>query len=183
MTPMVLVKTNHSLAHLLLRCFTFPLSHHHILFTAEIQLSCRTPQVCVIITSNTSSQHLVPLLVFPSTVSSLFTTVTKYLRHFICCLRTCSASSWMCLNSSMSFSVMFSWPGSFSSSSRQSLPSWLSEDRNTVDINANLVRGEKHKVPRCLLIDFYNVAAATAVGHRCVYTLWGVLFNQTIFSL
>lgn len=53
-----------------------------------------------------------------------------------CCLviipRTCSASSWMCLNSSMSFSVRFSWPGSLSSSSRQSLPSWLSGDWKTI---------------------------------------------------
>ncbi len=46
-------------------------------------------------------------------------------------LCTCSASSWMCLNSSMSFSVRFSWPGSLSSSSRQSLPSWLSGGWNT----------------------------------------------------
>lgn len=88
------------------------------------------------------------------------------------CLCTCSASSWMCLNSSMSFSVRFSWPGSLSSSSRQSLPSWLSRGWNRVDINANLVRSLFDRVPRCLLIDFYKGVTATADRHWGIYTVF-----------
>lgn len=99
-----------------------------------------TTSCCLFLTTFTSHSSLADFhrSVPASLTNPVSLSVSFFYTHWILTmlyrifsLYTCSASSWIRLNSSISFSVRFSCPGSFSSSSRQSLPSWLSEYWNT----------------------------------------------------